>query len=101
MNKIILTLEEEDILVLQEILLDNDNKAAMEFLKKCVAPKIPAKGTKDCEFDISAKHSEEMVDALFLTMQSVLVEIFRIPYGAFTFLITDEAGSNPFAAALT
>jgi len=49
MNKIILTLEEEDILVLQEILLDNDNKAAMEFLKKCVAPKIPAKGTKDCD----------------------------------------------------
>ena len=49
MNKIVLTLEEEDLLVLKEILIDGDDKAAMEFLKERIAPKIPTRGTAPCD----------------------------------------------------
>ena len=49
MSKVIVALEEEDILELQEVLLDEDQTAALEFLKTKVAPKIPAKGTSSCD----------------------------------------------------
>ena len=49
MNKIVLTLEEEDLLVLKEILIDGDDKGAMEFLKERIAPKIPTRGTALCD----------------------------------------------------
>ena len=49
MNRIVLCLEEEELLSLQEILIDDDESAALEFLKACIAPKIPAKGTAPCD----------------------------------------------------
>jgi hypothetical protein len=47
--KIVITLEEEDLLELQAVLLDADETAAIEFLKKRIAPKIPAKGPAACD----------------------------------------------------
>lgn len=49
MSKVIVTLEEEDLLDLQEVLLDDDEAGALDFLKTRIAPKIPAKGTANCD----------------------------------------------------
>jgi len=49
MHKIVITLEEDDLLDLQAVLLDRDETAALEFLENRVAPKIPAKGTAACD----------------------------------------------------
>lgn len=49
MHKIVITLEEDDLLDLQAVLLDSDAPAALEFLVKRIAPKIPAKGTAACD----------------------------------------------------
>jgi hypothetical protein len=49
MNKIAITLEEKELLELQEILLDEDKDAALSFLKTCIAAKLPSKGTAPCD----------------------------------------------------
>ena len=49
MNKIVVTLEDRDLLELQEILLDEDEAAALTFLRTRIAPSIPAKGTRNCD----------------------------------------------------
>ena len=49
MNKVVVTLTEEDLLELQAILLDEDKAGALEFLRTRVAAKIPEKGTAPCD----------------------------------------------------
>jgi hypothetical protein len=49
MNKIVIVLDERDLLELQAILLDEDQPAALEFLQTSVAPQIPRKGTAPCD----------------------------------------------------
>ncbi len=49
MNKIVLILEAEDLLDLQQILLDDDEAGALDFLTTRIAPKIPARGVADCD----------------------------------------------------
>ena len=49
MHKVVITLEGGDLLELQAVLLDSDEKAALEFLKTRIAPKIPIKGTAACD----------------------------------------------------
>lgn len=49
MAKVVLTLDEEDLLDLQEVLLDENQKAALEFIKTRIAPRIPVKGTDHCD----------------------------------------------------
>lgn len=49
MAKLVVTLEEEDLLDLQEVLLDDDEKGALDFIKTRIAPKIPDKGDAHCD----------------------------------------------------
>ena len=49
MTKVVLTLEKQDLLDLQQVLLDADEAAALEFLKTRIAPRIPSKGTARCD----------------------------------------------------
>ena len=49
MSKVVLTLEEKDLLDLQAVLVDGDEVAALDFLKTRIAPKVPAKGTESCD----------------------------------------------------
>ena len=49
MSKIIIPLEDRDILELQEILLDEDETAALEFLKTRIAANVPSRGTHNCD----------------------------------------------------
>ena len=49
MSKIVVTLQEEDLLDLQAVLLDGDEAGALDFLRTRIAPKIPAKGSANCD----------------------------------------------------
>lgn len=49
MSKVIIALEDRDLLDLHEILLDDDEAAALAFLKNRIAPTIPSKGTRNCD----------------------------------------------------
>lgn len=49
MTRLAVTLEAEDLLELQAILIDRDEAAALEFLETRVAAKIPEKGTAPCD----------------------------------------------------
>lgn len=49
MNKIVLTLEAEELVELQRIVIDADQKAALDFLNTRILPKIPTKGTAPCD----------------------------------------------------
>ena len=49
MAKVILTLDEADLLAFQEVMIDDDPDAALAFLKEHICPKIPAKGTAPCD----------------------------------------------------
>ena len=49
MNKVIVTLEPVDLLCLYQVLLDDDETGALDFLKTRIAPKIPTKGTASCD----------------------------------------------------
>lgn len=44
-----LTLAEEDIMEVQRILMDDDEKAALEFIKKRILERLPAKGSSPCD----------------------------------------------------
>ncbi|HHN46934.1 MAG TPA: hypothetical protein ENN09_05780 [Planctomycetes bacterium] len=48
-NKIVVTLDEEDLLALQAAVIDDDPKAALEFLKKRLCPRIPKRGSAPCD----------------------------------------------------
>ena len=49
MNKMVVTLEESDLVELQAILMDRDQAAALRFLEARVAAKLPQKGTAGCD----------------------------------------------------
>jgi len=48
-KKVIITLEETDLLALQSVLVDNDKDAALDFLKNNICPKIPGRGSAACD----------------------------------------------------
>ncbi|MDH4179201.1 MAG: hypothetical protein OEV33_01720 [Armatimonadota bacterium] len=49
LNTISVHLDERALLDLQQVLLDDDAEAALQFVKKHVAPKVPKKGTAACD----------------------------------------------------
>lgn len=49
MNKVSVSLDEEALLALHEVLLDESPEAALEFVRKHIAPKVPRKGSADCD----------------------------------------------------
>ena len=49
MNKIVLTLEAEELLELQRVVIDDDQEAALDFIKTRLIRRIPAKGTALCD----------------------------------------------------
>jgi hypothetical protein len=49
MSKVVVTLTEEDLIELQAVLVDGDEKGALEFLQARIAPKLPKKGTMACD----------------------------------------------------
>jgi hypothetical protein len=49
MAKVIVALGEEALMDLQEVLIDGDPGAALEFVRRHVAPQIPEKGTSACD----------------------------------------------------
>ena len=60
MNKVTIVFTEEEMVELQEILIDDDEKASLKFIKKRIQPKIPTKGTALC--DSSRKNPYLMKD---------------------------------------
>ncbi|MFC1541988.1 hypothetical protein ACFL50_06020 [Candidatus Latescibacterota bacterium] len=48
MNRLVITLDEKEILDLQVILLDGYESAALSFLKKHIVPNIPSRGDEPC-----------------------------------------------------
>ncbi len=49
MKKLAIVLSESELLELQQIIIDEDREASLEFIKQSIAPKIPAKGTAPCD----------------------------------------------------
>ena len=49
MSKLALTLNDEELLDLQQILVDDDEAGALQFLKTRITPKIPTQGTAHCD----------------------------------------------------
>jgi hypothetical protein len=49
MVNLVITLDENELLDVQEILLDSDESAALRFLEKHIASKIPSKGDAPCD----------------------------------------------------
>ena len=49
MNSITITLDETDLMALQEVVLDEDPDAALAFVKENICPKIPEKGSSPCD----------------------------------------------------
>ncbi len=49
MAKVIVTLEDEALLALQEVLIDGDAEAALDFVRRYVAAQVPEKGTSPCD----------------------------------------------------
>ena len=49
MNKVVITLEAEELLELQRVVIDSDEKGALDFLMTQIIPKIPTKGTALCD----------------------------------------------------
>ena len=49
MGKVVVTLEEKDLLDLHAVLLDEDEAAALEFLRTRIVSQVPSKGTAACD----------------------------------------------------
>ena len=49
MNSVTVTLDERDLLELQEVLIDDDGDAALRFIKERLCPKMPTKGSQACD----------------------------------------------------
>jgi len=48
-NKVTILLDETALLEVQQVLLDDDPDAALAFVRKRIAPRIPGKGTAACD----------------------------------------------------
>ena len=48
-NKISIILDEQALIELHEVLLDESPAAALEFVKRHIAPRVPRKGTAPCD----------------------------------------------------
>ena len=48
-NRITLMLDEAELLELQRVLIDDDAAGALRFLRQCLAPRIPRRGTAPCD----------------------------------------------------
>lgn len=48
-NRIVITLEEQDLIDLHAVLLDDDGPAALDFVKTRIAARIPDQGTALCD----------------------------------------------------
>ncbi len=49
MAKLVLTLADEALLALQQVLLDDDQEAALEFVREYIEPQIPTRGSSACD----------------------------------------------------
>jgi hypothetical protein len=49
MANLAITLTDEELLELQGVLMDEDEKEALEFLKTRIAPKLPVPGKAPCD----------------------------------------------------
>ena len=49
MAKVIITLEDDALLALQEVLIDEDAPAALDFVRRYVATQVPEKGNSPCD----------------------------------------------------
>jgi hypothetical protein len=49
MAKLVVTFDDEDLMDLQEVLLDDDEKGALDFIKNRIASQIPEKGSSHCD----------------------------------------------------
>jgi hypothetical protein len=49
MNKVLIALQEDGLIELHAALLDDDPVAALEFLRRHIAPQIPRKGIAACD----------------------------------------------------
>ncbi|MHB0936327.1 MAG: hypothetical protein ACYDCO_17800 [Armatimonadota bacterium] len=48
-NRIAIMLDETELLELQRVLIDDDAAGALRFLRQCLAPRLPRKGTALCD----------------------------------------------------
>lgn len=49
MNTVSITLDEQALMDLHEVLLDDSPEAALAFVKQHLAPKLPRRGTAPCD----------------------------------------------------
>ncbi|MHC4915857.1 MAG: hypothetical protein ACYTGB_10235 [Planctomycetota bacterium] len=49
MASVIVKLDDEALLALQEVLIDGDAEAALDFVRKHVATQVPEKGNAPCD----------------------------------------------------
>ncbi len=49
MNRISISLDEDALLALHEVLLDESPEAALDFVKRHIAPAVPRSGTAPCD----------------------------------------------------
>ena len=49
MDKTVITLNQEDLIELQAILVDKDEGASLRFLQTRIGPRIPSKGSAPCD----------------------------------------------------
>ena len=49
MHQVVITLEEADLLALNEVLIDEDPEGALAFLREHIVPKVPQKGNAPCD----------------------------------------------------
>lgn len=49
MARLVVTLDDQDVLDLQQVLVDEDERAALVFIKTRIAPKIPHRGVNPCD----------------------------------------------------
>ncbi len=49
MSKIVITLEDADMVELQNILIDRDPEDALKFIEQRIAPKLPCAGASMCD----------------------------------------------------
>ncbi len=49
MENLVLTLDEKDLITIQAILMDRDEAAALAFLEKRIAARLPQRGASPCD----------------------------------------------------
>lgn len=49
MSKVVIALEETDLIELHAVLLDADESAALKFVRERIAPRIPVRGGAACD----------------------------------------------------